>query len=673
MNLSMQSKPKKGLKSLSILIAVAILFTSAGLALAQSSLVIEELASMPEGSYPSAIVYGPGQDYWLPQMNANAIRYFSDPLVQAEIALAQPDSVPYDAVIGPDKAIWFTEKENASIGKLAVTESGDITAIALSEYALGQTNADPTQINLTHDGKMAFTEFNADKIGFSTLSGALSEIPLPAGTRPMSIVTDRDGNLWFSGWGSRTLGKINSAGELTSIPTGEVAFRPTEMMRDQDGYIWVLLDNARRILRLDPASATISSHSIPALLSSSFVDIALGVDGKIWLLGNELIGWFDHPEGGPQNFQELELDPKIFEGQGRAQLAAGPDNHMIFTHNNDSVLRQVPVPGSLLRDLQVVVVKMHPLVLAAGEFYINLEVVNWSRQAADEVAIYLDLDANIEFVGIDGIDPADCTQIDMQVKCNLGSLPADDNLPLLVTYRTTRIPGYNVERELAFTVLLQNGDYQPGNDRQVRTFTIQRSIDYFNDFEVTAEEDLWSHTDLQPSATASQTLGRFSNDNVSITFADLPPHDRVHVCFQLYVMGAWDGNQFRDPDVVVEPVPLIGPDIWANYINEERLVVASFSNQERFTQSFPANYQEGSHAAQQGARLLGDFDNDGLKNDARYDFCYTREHRNETFRTTFYGVNLNPEQAESWSLDNVRTMVYYNAVFDWYYLPLLIR
>ncbi len=673
MNLSNKIETLRGMKLFSLLLVATLLLTITGLAQADPSPVIEEFATLPVGSYPSAIVYGPGQAYWVPQMNASAVRYFSDPLTQAEVGLAQPDSVPYDAVIGPDKAVWFTEKENASIGRISVSESGSITAIALSEYALSQSTADPTQITLTHDGKLAFTEFSADKIGLTSDRGESLDVDLPSGTRPLAIVTDREGNLWFSAWGSRSMGKLNPAGELTIIPTGEIAFRPTELIRDQDGFIWVLLDNARRILRLDPSNGTISSHMIPAVLSSSFVDITLGVDGKIWLLGNESIGWFEHPLGVPQNFQELELNPKIFEGQGRAQLAAGPENNMIFTHNNDSVLRQVQVAGSLLRDLQVVVAKMHPLVLSAGEFYVNLEVVNWSRQAADEVVIYLDLDANIEFVGIDGIDPANCNQTDLQVKCSLGSIPADGSFPLLVTYRTSRIPGYNVERQLVFAVDIEDGDYQPVNNRQVRALTVQRSIDYYNDFEVRVEDDLWSHTDLQPSPSASQTLGRFSNDNVSITFSDLPPHDRVHVCFQLYVMGAWDGNQFRDPDIVVEPVPLIGPDIWANYINEERLVVASFSNQARYSQSFPANYQEGSFAAQQGARMLGDFDNDGLANDARYDFCYTREHRYETFRTTFYGVNLSPDQAESWSLDNVRTMVYYNAAFDWYYLPLLTR
>ena len=230
-----------------------------------------------------------------------------------------------------------------------------------------------------------------------------------------------------------------------------------------------------------------------------------------------------------------------------------------------------------------------------------------------------------------------------------------------------------MERNLAFSVDPGAGDYLPINNRQTRQLQIQELIDYFNDFSVGAEPEYWTHTQVTPSETATQTLGRFSNDNVALTFKNLPPHDEINICFQLYVMGAWDGNQFQDPDVTVEPVPIIGPDIWANYIDDTRLVVTTFSNQTRFSQAFPDNYSEGSHAAQEKARAIGDFDNDGLANDARYDFCYRREHRQETFKTTFYGINLAADQGETWSIDNVKAKIYYHAVYDWLYIPLILR
>ena len=101
--------------------------------------------------------------------------------------------------------------------------------------------------------------------------------------------------------------------------------------------------------------------------------------------------------------------------------------------------------------------------------------------------------------------------------------------------------------------------------------------------------------------------------------------------------------------------------------------MTTFSNQTRFSQAFPDNYSEGSHTAQEKARAVGDFDNDGLANDARYDFCYRREHRQETFKTTFYGINLAADQGETWSIDNVKAKIYYHAVYDWLYIPFLMR
>jgi hypothetical protein len=412
---------------------------------------------------------------------------------------------------------------------------------------------------------------------------------------------------------------------------------------------------------------------IDSVLSSSFVDLAVGVDGKIWLLGTESIGWFENTIDGPANYEEMEIDPKIFEGEGRAQLAAGPDWNMVFTNNNNDSLYQIQLADSGLRDLQIAVTRMHPLVLAAGEFYIELELVNWSRQDAEEVTLTLELDENIAFVEIQGYPVEDCTVDSEQATCAIGTIPASGSLDLTVTYYTTRISEYNVVKNLAFSVDLAAGDYLPVNNRQTRPLQIQESIDYFNDFSVGAEVEYWNHTQVTPSATASQTLGRFSNDNVALTFKGLPPHDEIEICFQLYVMGAWDGNQFRDPDVIVEPVPIIGPDIWANYIDDNRLVVTTFSNQTRFTQAFPDNYSEGSNAAQEQARAIGDFDNDGVSNDARYDFCYRREHRQEIFKTTFYGVNLAGDQGETWSIDNVKAKIYYHAVYDWLYMPLLLR
>ena len=53
-----------------------------GRTLAQLGLSMETFAVLPSGAYPGAIVYGPDESYWIPQLNGNAITKFQEPDVQ---------------------------------------------------------------------------------------------------------------------------------------------------------------------------------------------------------------------------------------------------------------------------------------------------------------------------------------------------------------------------------------------------------------------------------------------------------------------------------------------------------------------------------------------------------------------------------------------------------------
>ena len=267
----------------------------------------------------------------------------------------------------------------------------------------------------------------ATELDFSSVDGVIGELGLASGARPIGVTNDENGNIWFTEWGARVLGKINPQGELTEIPIPNAVFRPTEIIRDQYGYLWVLLDSISKILRVDTNTDQITEFEIDSALSSSFVDIAVGVDGKIWLLGTESIGWFENPPADQLVYEEIEIDPKIFEGEGRAQLTAGPDSNMVFTNNNNNSVYQVQLPDAGLRDLQIVVTQMHPLVLAAGEFYIDLELINWSRQDAENVSLTLELDENIAFDEIQGYPAGDCFVDAAEANCVIGTIPASSS------------------------------------------------------------------------------------------------------------------------------------------------------------------------------------------------------------------------------------------------------
>ena len=100
------------------IVLLLILLVPAGMTLAQYGFSIETFAILPSDSLPGAIVYGPGQSYWVPQLKGNAITYFQEPDALSEFTLFNENSNPYDAVVGPDKLVWFTENQNSSLGKI---------------------------------------------------------------------------------------------------------------------------------------------------------------------------------------------------------------------------------------------------------------------------------------------------------------------------------------------------------------------------------------------------------------------------------------------------------------------------------------------------------------------------------------------------------------------------
>ena len=78
-----------------------------------------------------------------------------------------------------------------------------------------------------------------------------------------------------------------------------------------------------------------------------------------------------------------------------------------------------------------------------------------------------------------------------------------------------------------------------------------KQVVYKNDFEKTVGRE-WSLpiTDTTPKG-GRRFLGQFCNDTVQLTLENLPPHSKVTVSFDLFIIRKWDGNYRR-----------YGPDYW---------------------------------------------------------------------------------------------------------------
>jgi virginiamycin B lyase len=636
--------------------------------------------SFPPGSYPSALFYGPNQSYWLTLISANQLAevdgasLLSPPTTIITHTIPTLAAAPSDLTIGQDQNIWFTEQNANQIGWFDLAGN-------FEEYGIPTPDTYPAQITLGHDENLWFTELEGNAIGrlIPGTDGAppvITEFALPnPGSTPLGITSALDGSLWFTERNGQRLGRITPEGVLTEYNTPDLIGLPTVITLGPDGNLWFIYEIGKKIVRVDPETYAMSTFTLPTT-SPSLLDLAIGPDGRLWFLGVDTIGSVLITPSGPTDLTESPIEPSVFEGEGNSRLVAGAGPEMVYITSNSQEVYTATVPGGAqLKDLQIFLNEAPKLVLGAGEFTFHAEVRNWSNSPAAGTQVTLALDSGFNFVEIQTpVAGATCASAGGQVVCDLGALPGSSSTP--ITYTLTTFPftfeSEPVTRTLELRVSTTDGDYVPANNRTFRHLQAQKWIDYFNDFSLGSDE-FWSHNDVQ-SVNGLEYLGAFEDQIVRLTFEDLPPHDRISACFDLYIMGAWDGSVIIEPGATDDPPVLIGPDLWSNYFDETRWLVTTFSNRADAPQAFPANYREGENPAQTLAAELGDFDNLPEIQDARYHLCRTFEHSKAAFVATFYGLNLDGSSGESWSLDNVSVQIYYAAVEnDRIYLPILIQ
>ena len=117
------------------------------------------------------------------------------------------DGRPGGIVAGPDGALWFTEFVGDRIGRITIT--GEIT-----EFPLPDGSA-PEGIAAGPDGVLWFTEGDANRIGRISTSGTVTHVALPSGSGPAAIAAGPDGAMWFTASGSDRIGRIAGDGTLS--------------------------------------------------------------------------------------------------------------------------------------------------------------------------------------------------------------------------------------------------------------------------------------------------------------------------------------------------------------------------------------------------------------------------------------------------------------------------
>lgn len=200
---------------------------------------IPSMATSPtegnKGSWPRTITAGPDGRMWFTEMAANKIGRIAMDGTFTEYLVPTPDARPYGIVTGPDRNLWFTQSGSGKIGRLEV-KTGTIT-----EFSLSSPQSRPRDITVGPDGQLWFSMNGANRIGRISITGDVTEFPLPAGTEPIGIAPGPDGNIWFTAFRSNKIGRITPAGVVTFFDLKTPGAQPFGMATAPDGVPWFTL------------------------------------------------------------------------------------------------------------------------------------------------------------------------------------------------------------------------------------------------------------------------------------------------------------------------------------------------------------------------------------------------------------------------------------------------
>jgi streptogramin lyase len=234
---------------------------------------------------PFAIATGPDGLLWATENAGNRIASFGPssstfhgPInaPAKEYAIPTAGSGAAGIVGGPDGAVWFTESAASQIGR--VTSSGSI-----AEFPIPTANSRPEWMVAGPDGALWFTEIDGNRIGripvnATPASPGITEFPLPLGAVPVGIAAGPDGAIWFTEQGANKIGRLTLSGGLTEYPIPTAGSGVEFIVTGPDGNMWFTETSANQIGRIvPPADASpLLAATLPASRSIQVGETATG-------------------------------------------------------------------------------------------------------------------------------------------------------------------------------------------------------------------------------------------------------------------------------------------------------------------------------------------------------------------------------------------------------------
>ncbi len=223
------------------------------------------------------------------------------------------------------------------------------TSSTVSNYPAPYNIAYVCGIATGPDGALWFTNFHGDSIGRMTTAGTLTTFTGTGISSPCGITTGPDGALWFLNTGSNTtdasIGRITTAGAVTNYTDPTIASfsqeYPGSITTGPDGALWFTNSRNDSIGRIT-TGGTVSNFTGTGINGPRA--ITSGPDGALWFTNNASIGRIT-TAGAVTTFTKTGVTDPI-------GITAGPDGALWFTNGANAT-------GSIGRITTAGVIALH--------------------------------------------------------------------------------------------------------------------------------------------------------------------------------------------------------------------------------------------------------------------------------------------------------------------------
>ncbi len=252
----------------------------------------------------------------------------------------------------------------------------------------------------TTNGKAAaMASRSGHPLGFAA-ANTITEFPIPnSSTDPYDIITGPDGNLWFTGYSSNTIGRITPGGTITgTFPIPTANSYPTSIAVGPDGNLWFSESGTNTIARITTAGA-ITEH----LGGPCVNDIAAGPDGNLWLAEGARLSCPDQIEviAPSGSFFRLLQPPTI--SSVPAGIVVGPDGNLWFTESYGNRIGRVTTAGVFTEFVPPTVTS----VVGPSSITVGPDGSLWFTEATNQIGRITTAGAITEFPIPTGVLPTD--------------------------------------------------------------------------------------------------------------------------------------------------------------------------------------------------------------------------------------------------------------------------